>query len=114
MNVGCDDGTYYVSDEKQQGVHWALLALDIKSNRIHYGVSLGWPLPSNLSNTVGSNLKILDTTFINKLSDAGFISSDSCKLFYTLQSCSNVCGVIVVCMVAILCDHWNSWLTWDK
>ena len=29
VNVACDDnGTYYVSDEKQQGVHWALLALD--------------------------------------------------------------------------------------
>ena len=120
MNVGCDDGTYYVYDEKQQGVHWALLVLDIKSNRIYYGVSLGWPLTSNLSNTFGSKLKRLEEdlginimtsleniTVINKLSDAGFISSDSCKLFYPLQSCSNVCGVIVVCMVAILCDHWE-------
>ena len=121
VNVGCDDnGTYYVSDEKQQGVHWALLALDLKKHRIYYGDSLGWPLPSNLSNTVGSNLKRMEedlginimtslenTTVINKLSDAGFISSDSCKLFYPLQSCSNVCGVIVVCMVAVLCDHWE-------
>ena len=49
VNVGCDDnGTYYVSDEKQQGVHWALLALDLKNNRIYHGVSHGWPLPSNL------------------------------------------------------------------
>ena len=54
-----------------------------------------------------------NTTVINKLSDADFISSDSFKLFYPLPSCSNVCGVIVVCMVAILCDHWKSWLTWD-
>ena len=31
LNVGCDDdGTYYVSDEKRQGVHWALLVIDLK------------------------------------------------------------------------------------
>ena len=49
---------------------------------------------------------------INKLScDAGNISSDTCKWFYPLQSCSHVCGVIVVCMAAVLCDHWNLWLT---
>ena len=49
---------------------------------------------------------------INKLScDAGNISSDTCKWFYPLQSCSHVFGVIVVCMAAVLCDHWNLWLT---
>ena len=37
--------------------------------------------------------------------------SDSCKLFYPLQSCSNVCGVVVVCMGAVLSEHWSSWLT---
>ena len=132
LNVGCDvNGTYYVSDGKQQGVHWALLAIDLKNQRTYYGDSLGWPLPSNLAKTVGSNLKRLEgdlginiTTsleniiVINKLSkctnDASTNSSASCKWFYPLQSCPNVCGVIVVCMGAVLCDHWNSWLTWGN
>ena len=97
VNVGWDDnGTYYVSDEKQQGVHWALLALDLKNNRIYYGDSLGWPGTSRaiyqikLEKNGGINImtSLENTTVINKLSDAGFISSDSCKLFYPLQSCS--------------------------
>ena len=33
------------------------------------------------------------------------------KWFYPLQTCSDVCGVIVVCMCAVLCDHWNLWLS---
>ena len=126
LNVGCDDdGTYYVSDEKWQGVHWALLVIDLKNGTTYYGDSLGWSLPSNLASTVGSNLKRMEEDLgikmtsleniiinINKLScDAGNISSDTCKWFYPLQSCSHVCGVIVVCMAAVLCDHWNLWLT---
>ena len=35
-----------------------------------------------------------------------------CKRFYPQQSCSNICGVVVVCMGAVLSDHWRSWLTW--
>jgi hypothetical protein len=32
LNVGYDDrGTYYISDEKRRGVHWALLVLDVKN-----------------------------------------------------------------------------------
>ena len=60
-----------------------------------------------LDEDLGINImtSLVNTTVINKLSDAHFVRSDSLKLFYPLQSCSNVCGVIVVCMVAILCDH---------
>ena len=58
LSVGCDDtGKCYVSDGKRQGVHWTLLILDLKNDITYYGDSLGWPLPSNLLNTVGSNLK---------------------------------------------------------
>ena len=54
LNVGCDhDGIYYVSDEKRQGVHWALLAIDLIDHKTYYGDSLGWSLPSNLESVVG-------------------------------------------------------------
>ena len=126
LNVGCDDdGTYYVSDEKRQGVHWALLVIDLKNGTTYYGDSLSWSLPSNLANTVGSNLKRMEedlgiklmASFANIITlnepscDAGTVSPDSIKWFYPLQSCSHVCGVIVVCMAAVLSDCWNLWLT---
>lgn len=126
LNVGCDDrGTYYVSDEKQQGVHGALLVIDVKNSTSYYGDSLGWSVPSNLADTIGSNLKRIEedlginitTTLENVIdmnSDASNTRSESCKLFYPLQSCSHVCGVIVVCMAAVLCDHWDSWLRCDN
>ena len=44
LNVGCDvDGTYYVSDEKQQGVHWALLAIDLKNQITFMVIHLAGP-----------------------------------------------------------------------
>ena len=61
MNVGCDNtDTCYVSDEKRRGAHWALLVIDLQNGVTYYGDSLGWPLPSNLINTVGSNLKRME------------------------------------------------------
>ena len=122
LNVGCDDnGSCYVSDEKKRGVHWALLVIDLKNGVTYYGDSLGWPLPSNLSNTVGSNLKRMEGDLgINIMSSLKNIitinkvsrdTSDSGTWFYPLQTCSDMCGVIVVCMCAVLCDYWNLWLT---
>ena len=125
LNVGYDDtGTCYVSDEKRRGVHWALLIIDLKNGVTYYGDSLGWPLPSNLINMVGSNLQRIEgdlginimsslknIVIINKLSRDASNGSDSGARFYPLQTCSDVCGVIVVCMCAVLCDNWNLWLT---
>ena len=122
LNVGCDvDGTYYVSGEKQQGVHWDLLAIFLKNQRTYYCDSLGWSLLSNLAKPVGSNLKRLEgdlginiTTsleniiVINKLAkftnDASTNSFASCMWFihYNLFKC------IVVCMGGCFCDYWNS------
>ena len=129
LNVGYDDrGTYYVSDEKRRGVHWALLVIDVENGTSYYGESLGWSVPGNLADTVGSNLKRMEEDLgisvitalenvidMNKFScDASNTGSASCKLFYQLQSCSHVCGVIVVCMAVVLCDYWEIWLSCGK
>ena len=117
-----DRGTYYVSDEKRRGVHWALLVIDVENGTSYYGESLGWSVPGNLADTVGSNLKRMEEISVitalenvidmNKFScDASNTGSTSCKLFCPLQSCSHVCGVIVVCMAAVLCDYWEIWLS---
>ena len=119
VNVGCDDtGTCYVSDEKRRGVHWALMAIDLQKNVTYYGDSLGWSLPNNLLDTVESNLKQLegDLGIDIRFSSQNIVTintpspnSDPNKLLYPLQTCSDMCGVIVVCMCAVLCDHWNLW-----
>lgn len=42
LNVGCyDDGTCYICDEKTNGVHWSLLAIDLINHKTYYGDSLG-------------------------------------------------------------------------
>ena len=33
--------------------------------------------------------------------------------FYPTQTCSNICGVIVLCMAAIMCCDWQSWQSWN-
>ena len=116
LNVSCDnDGTYYVSDEQW---HWTL---ELKNGMTYYGDSLGWPLPDILVNTVGSNLKRLEGNFginiMTSLITTNKLSGDvltQASWFYTLQSCSHVCGVILVCMAAVLRNHRNSWLTWGS
>ena len=82
-----------------------MLVIDLKNGVTYYGDSLGWPLPSNLTNTVGSNLKRMKgnlginimsalnkVVIINKLLCDASNDSDSGPL----QTCSDVCGVIVV------------------
>ena len=130
LNVGCDkSGQCFVSDEKRRGAHWTLLVVDLKNGKTYYGDSLSWSLPSNLDNTVVSNLKRMEEDLgINIMSALENITNinnnperhasntglGSCKWFYPLQSCSNACGVIVVCTAAVLCDHWNLWLSCDS
>ena len=87
-----------------------MLVIDLKNGVTYYGDSLGWPLPSNLTNTVGSNLKRMEgdlginimsalnkVVIINKLSCDTSNDSDSGMWFYPLQTCSDVCGVYVCC-----------------
>ena len=118
LNVGHDDQGTYVSGGNRQGVHWALLIIDVKNGILYYADSLCWSVPNNLTDTVGSNLKRMEedlginlsTSLKNVIDIKSNTGSESCKLFYPLQSCSNVCGVIVVCMAVVICDNWELWL----
>ena len=39
INVGCDsDGVYYISDERRQGVHWAVLIIDVNCGKTYYAM----------------------------------------------------------------------------
>ena len=127
LNVGHNaDGTCFVSDDKRDGTHWALLTVDLINCKVYYGDSLGWTLPNNLEHTVVPNLKKIEgdlgidipfllknVMIISDVSGTCRSCSNSYKLFYLKQSCSNICGIVVVCMVGVLCDQWDLWLTWD-
>ena len=118
INVCCNgDGTCYVSDETQTGLHWPLLAIDLMKCTAYYGDSLGWPLPTNIMSAVGSNVKKIeddlgiDISSLENITNADKSQPNLCTPFYPVQSCSNVCGIIVVCMAGL---QWESWLAWDS
>ena len=120
LNVGCDKGEIFVSDEKRSGIHWSLLIIDVSTNTAYYGDSLAWSLPSNLISAVESSLKIilseLEIDIRKCLQNIIVLQKSGVPIngrtpFYPLQTCSNMCGVIVVCMSAILYESWGSWVT---
>ena len=107
------DGTCQLSQEDNIGNHWSLLVINITEINSYYGDSLSWPLPCNLKKTVKTTFDRLSADLninINECLDNISIlnSSDKCQKslkFYPLQTCSNMCGIIVVCMVRMFCKH---------
>ena len=117
MYTGCNkDGTTYITNTEKQGSHWSLLVVDINNVTSYYCDSLGWPVPINIKGTVGCNLAIIEgdsgMSINNCLSSIRVVRPHSyhtctaiCKGYYPWQSCSNMCGVIVMCMAAIISHH---------
>lgn len=95
-----------IADGITKGNHWALLALNAETRCAYYGDSLGWDTPSNL----GTMVKPLLQKVGIKLEAYQMVS----KHFYPLQTCSDMCGVILLFMAAVLCCAWDKWLTWNS
>ena len=96
--------TVFIADRKRQGNHWTLLVLNNEENTAHYGDSLAWDIPRSLTDMVEPLLNKLWVHFQSyKLLP---ITIDCCH-FYPVQACSNICGIIVLCMVAIMCCNWQ-------
>ena len=36
-----------------------------------------------------------------------------CRAYYPCQSCSHMCGIIVICMAAVMSLNWDSWSSWN-
>jgi len=102
-----------VSNLSIPGCHWSLLYVDTISNKWYYIDTLGWATPKDLADTVNP---ILDAFSLKKLPAQGrFVAHksnprsataihhcvSSCLPNIPLQTCSSVCGVIVVVMAAI-------------
>ena len=86
----------------------------------YYGDSLAWPIPSNLNQALGSSIKIIESKLKVSIWDSmsnvlqlnvskNESNKDCSKKFYPVQTCSSVCGLVVMCMGALLCDYWKDW-----
>ena len=88
-----------------------------------------WPVPHNLISELGENLHMLECKLgINIhscLQDIITIHQPcgdnhthpvpvECTHFYPLQTCSNICGIIVMCMVAVMSESWDDWFMWTN
>ena len=123
LNIRYENGEYLISDGERTGTHWSLLMVELSKNTAYYGDSLAWSLPANLTATVEASLKVISSDLsiditkclqnIIVLQQSG-VSNKGNVPFYPLQTCSNMCGIIVVCMSAIVSECWNSWVTWSK
>ena len=117
-----EDGTTFISNGSLQGNHWSLLAIDVENKSAYYGDSLGWSVPYNLISALEENLHMLECKLgidiHSCLQDIITINGkhkclEQCTHFYPLQSCSNICGIIVMCMIAIMTESWEDWCKWN-
>ena len=90
LNVGQDleSQSVFIADGVKGGNHWTVLALE--------------PLLSKL----GIELKFYD---VKPMQSNVKKELTNLYQFYPTQACFNVCGVIVLCMAAIMCCNWQTW-----
>ena len=116
LNVGASHGKTFLGTDEQKGCHWTLCVVDLTMKRIIYGDSLGWPIPEGLVDKVkgyitaatkedGSDYCITLCHDYNSISPStgSHICSQKCVQLYPLQSCSSICGIVVITMGALAC-----------
>lgn len=109
----------FLGSDHQPGNHWTLCHVDANEKRIVYADSLGWAIPDNLLSKLDSYIKAINVD----LNVADFIVSTThnpnskypirgghkcnhtCTWNYPLQTCSNICGIVVMVMARVACHH---------
>ena len=127
LNVGKEKNgdTRIAFEGGNGGCHWTLLFFHVNSPLWYYGDSLGWQFPSNIDRLVSllqqiqtmSGLTVMCPNIrCELLHDPSsrdihhtHTCRDKCKLFYPIQTCSNVCGAVSVLMAALLSQNKTSW-----
>lgn len=124
INVADNIRETRVATPKNRGYHWTLLYVDTVENKWFYCDTLGWAPPTNLKSTVNSILHGFSRVFpiFRKPAYRQFIAhkpegngsgfhrcTESCFKNIPLQSCGNICGIIVVVMRAISCLSPTLW-----
>ena len=119
INVGRNESGTFFGTDNQPGCHWTLCHVDIAAKKLVYGDSLAWPAPNDLLSKVDSYLKAVckdddvSNYSVTMLHDpaskcpksGAHHCGDTCASFYPLQTCSSICGVVVMVAAAIACHN---------
>ena len=117
LNVGrSGKGTSFLGCDKQRGWHWSLCHVDLTTRNIVYGDYLAWPIPIGFLSRVNKYIKAVNNN--DDISMAHDSKSkcpmsdkhqcgDTCAQFYPLQTCSSICGVVVMITAAIACHNFD-------
>ncbi len=104
--------------ESKKVIIGCCLHLILQTKMAYYGDSLNWNIPTNLTDMVGPLLLKLGIQLelynITPMQSIGNKEIKKVNLFYPNQTCSNVCGVIVICVAAVMCCNWNTWDSWKE
>ena len=116
LNVGASEGKTFLATDTRRGCHWTLCLVDLTTKKIVYGDSLAWPIPDGLVNKVKGYINAATTEdgsdySITMCHDSDSISpstgchicNQNCAQFYPLQTCSSICGIVVIIMAALAC-----------
>ena len=118
INVGKDQrGNTYFGTFGRPGNHWSMCYLNISEKKAIYCDSLGWPAPAdilskldNYVKTVNSDVCVKEYTLVfvhdpkskNSITGAHKCNK-TCAQNYPLQTCGNICGIVVLVVSAIAC-----------
>lgn len=119
VNVGrYSNGDTFIGSDLQRGCHWTLCLVDIDSREFIYGDSLGWPVPHGLIDKVYSFIRLAcradrDTFSVVLCHAPHSVNSrtgthdcnSACAQLYPFQTCSSICGIVVMVMSAIACQN---------
>lgn len=103
-----EDGTVFFGSNQCQGDHWSLCVIDARDGLVRYCDTLGWPAPNDLaicvinySRSLGLvHVKQLKITLAHTANKEQHSCCDGCTN-YPLQTCSDICGVVVMVCTAI-------------
>ena len=115
INVGKDTtGKVFIANHSKPGNHWTMCHVDAEAKRITYGDSLGWRVPFKLRDILRQFVEAFFEDVSGYSSSSCHAAGDvnaftnhkcgsSCASQYPLQTCTNVCGVVVLLMAVYAC-----------
>lgn len=120
VNVGrSSKGDTFIASDLQRGCHWTLCFVDITRREIVYGDSLGWPVLHGLIDKVHSFIRLAcsaerDAFSVVLCHDPHSVNlrtgthdcNFECAQHYPFQTCSSICGIVVMVMAAIACHNF--------
>ena len=116
LNVGKDSsGNVFIASGYRSGCHWTMCHVDREKKKIVYGDSLAWSVPvallprleqfiEHIYGECLSDYSVFEChTSSNVFTEREHKCGFSCASQYPLQTCSNICGVVVLIMAVYAC-----------